>query len=132
MKITADTNLLVRAIVEDDARQSRLAQEALAKAELVAIATPALCELIWVLARGYKIPAPQIAAAVRRLIDSANVAVDRPSAESGLALLEAGGDFADGAICFEGAWLGGESFVSFDREAVRLIEAQGDRARLLS
>ena len=132
MKITADTNLLVRAIMEDDPRQSRLAQDALAGAELVAIAMPALCELIWVLARGYGIPAVKIAAAVRRLIESANVAVDRPAAEAGLTLLEAGGDFADGTICFEGSWLGADSFVSFDREAVRLIGAQGGKARLLS
>lgn len=29
-----------------------------------------------------------------------------PAAEAGLALLEAGGDFADGVIAYEGSWLG--------------------------
>ena len=43
MKITADTDILVRAITEDHARQSRLAQTALADAELVALTLPALC-----------------------------------------------------------------------------------------
>lgn len=132
MKITADTNLLVRAITEDDPRQSRLAQDALAEAELVAVTVPALCELVWVLTQGYRISATEIAAVVRRLIDSENVVVDRPAAEAGLILLEAGGDFADGAICHEGSWLGADSFVSFDRKAVRLLEAQGEKARLLS
>lgn len=70
--------------------------------------------------------------AVRRLIDSANVVVNRPAAEAGLALLEAGGDFADGAIAHEGRWLGAETFVSFDRKAVKLISAQGGSARLLA
>ena len=45
MKITADTNMLVRAIVEDDPAQARAAQNELEKAELVAITIPALCEL---------------------------------------------------------------------------------------
>lgn len=132
MKIAADTNVLVRAMTGDDERQSRTAQAQLASADMVALAIPVLCELVWVLSQGYRHSAGEIAAAVRRLIDSANVVVNRPAAEAGLALLEAGGDFADGAIAYEGSWLGAETFVSFDRKAVKLIEAQGKSARLLS
>jgi predicted nucleic-acid-binding protein len=132
MKITADTNVLVRAITGDDPHQSRLAQNALAKADTIALALPALCELVWVLAQGYKIASPDIAEALRRLLDADNVVVNRPAAEAGLALLEAGGDFADGIIAHEGSWLGAESFLSFDKKAVRLMEAQGTAARLLS
>ena len=132
MKITADTNVLVRAIMGDDARQSRAAQTELEQAELVALALPALCELAWVLARGYKIPPHRIAEAVQRLINGANVVVNRPAVQAGLDLLIAGGDFADGVIAFEGSWLGADSFVSFDRQAVRLIEAGGQSARLLA
>ena len=131
MKITADTNVLIRAMTGDDLRQSKLAQDELANADSVALALPALCELVWVLARGYKIPAPEIAQAIRRLINAANVAVNRPAAESGLASLEAGGDFADGVIAYEGRWLGAEAFVSFDKQAVELVRAQGQAARLL-
>ena len=97
----------------------------------VALALPALRELVWVLARGYRVPFPDIAAAIRRLVGAANVAVNRPAVEAGLALLDAGGDFADGVIAFEGKWLGGEAFVSFDRRAVELLEAKGLEARLL-
>jgi predicted nucleic-acid-binding protein len=132
VRITADTNLLVRAITGDHPRQSRLAQAQLAQAELVAVAMPALCELAWVLSRGYAIPSVQVAEAIRRLIGAANVAVDRPAAEAGLAQLEAGGDFADAVIAHEGAWLGGEIFVSFDRKAVKLMPGQGVSAHLLS
>lgn len=131
MKITADTNILVRAITEDDRRQSRIAQEQLAEADVVALAIPTLCELAWVLTQSYRIPSAEVAAAIRRLIDGANVVVNRPAAEAGLALLEAGGDFADGVIAYEGRWLGADTFVSFDRKAVRLIEAQGEAAKLL-
>jgi predicted nucleic-acid-binding protein len=58
--------------------------------------------------------------------------MNRPAVEAGLAMLEAGGDFADGVIAHEGAWLGGESFVSFDKQAVELVIRQGQPARLLA
>ena len=132
MKITADTNVLVRAITGDDARQSKIAQAELADADVVALALPALCELVWVLSQGYKVPSTDIAEAIRRLMNSTNVVANRPAVEAGLALLEAGGDFADGIIAYEGSWLGAETFVSFDKKAVRLMEAQGESARLLS
>jgi hypothetical protein len=49
-----------------------------------------------------------------------------------LVLLDAGGDFADGVIAFEGRRLGGEVFASFDRNAVRLVAAAGGETRLLA
>lgn len=131
MKITADTNVLVRALTGDDARQSGIAEAELAKADVVALALPALCELVWVLSQGYKIPAADIAEAIRGLMNGTNVVANRPAVEAGLVLLDAGGDFADGAIAYEGSWLGAETFVSFDRQAVKLLEAQGETARLL-
>lgn len=131
MKITADTNVLVRAITDDHAQQSQLAQNELAKADLVALATPALCELVWVLSQGYKVSSVDIAETVRRLVSSSNVVVNRPAVEAGLAALDAGGDFADGVIAYEGSWLGAETFLSFDKKAVKLMEARGETARLL-
>ena len=130
MRITADTNVLVRAMTDDNPRQGRIARDALERAEMVALTSPTLCELAWVLSRGYKIPAGEIAEAFRRLIDAANVVVNRPAAEAGLAHLEAGGDFADGVIAFEGAGLGADTFVSFDKSAVKLTLAQGMAARV--
>ena len=61
---------------------------------------------------------------MRGLLSAENVVVDRPAAEAGLARLDAGGDFADGVSAFEGAWLGGDEFVSFDRKTVRLMRTQ--------
>jgi predicted nucleic-acid-binding protein len=132
MKITVDTSVLVRAITGDNARQSKAAQAELANADVVALAVPALCELVWVLSQGYKIPLREIAEAIRRLMNSVSVVMNRPAAEAGLAQLEAGGDFADGAIAYEGSWLGADSFVSFDKRAVKLMEARGETVRLLS
>ncbi len=132
MKTTADTNLLVRVLTGDDERQAAIAKAELAKADLVAITLPTLYELSWVLIRGYRHPAADVSRAVRRLLDSETVVADRPAAEPGLAILEAGGDFADGVIAFEGRRLGADVLVSSDATAVQLISAQGEAARLLS
>jgi predicted nucleic-acid-binding protein len=131
VKITADTNLLIRAIVEDDAREARLARDELANAERIVLTLPALCELVWVLSSLYRTPRSAIAAAVRSLVDADNAIADLPAIEAGLAHLEGGGDFADGVIAHDGRRLGGEQFVSFDRTAVRLVQAQGEPAQRL-
>jgi len=132
MKIAADTNVLVRAAVQDDPQQARQAAKLLQQAELVAVPVPVLCEFVWVLRRGYKKSASEISDAIRRLMKSANVVVNRPAIEAGLSVLEAGGDFADGVIAYEGDWLGADEFVSFDSKAVMVLRSQGARARLLS
>ena len=131
MKITADTNLLVRALTEDHAEQSKVARQALKKAEMIALTIPTLCELVWVL-RSYKIRPNDISETIRKLLNAANVVVNRQAAEAGLAQLDAGGDFADGVIVYEGNWLGADTFVSFDRTAIKLMHARGLSVRLLS
>lgn len=104
----------------------------LTAASLIAVPLPCLCEFVWVLRRVYSFDQADIIAAIRALLATSNVATDRPAAEAGLALLEAGGDFADGVIAYEGNWLGGETFVSFDKKAVILLSTQGEDTRLLS
>ncbi|MDG4596192.1 MAG: type II toxin-antitoxin system VapC family toxin [Candidatus Contendobacter sp.] len=131
MRVAVDTNVLVRAVVHDDPAQGSIAAQLLTDAKLIAIALPCLCELVWVLRRVYGFPPADVAAAIRALLAAANVAMNRPAVEAGLAVLEAGGDFADGVIAYEGNWLGGETFVSFDKKAVALLVAQGQSARLL-
>jgi predicted nucleic-acid-binding protein len=132
VKITADTNVLVRAAVQDDPHQSRQAANILRRADIVAVPVPVVCEFVWVLRRGYKKSASDISDAIRRLAKSANVVMNRPAIEAGLSVLDAGGDFADGVIAYEGDWLGAEEFVSFDEKAVAVLQSQGSRARLLS
>jgi predicted nucleic-acid-binding protein len=132
MKIAADTNVLLRDTLQDDPVQSRLAKKTLQNAEFVAIPVPVLCEFVWVLRQGYKKPTSEIADAIRVLMDSPNVVTNEPAVEAGLAVLDQGGDFADGAIVFEGRWLGAEEFVSFDKQAVSLLRSQGRKARLLA
>ena len=132
MRITPDTNVLVRVAVNDDPEQAREARRVLHDAEVVVLTLPALCELVWVLRRSYRRRAEEIAAAIRSLISASTVIADRPAVEAGLATLEAGGDFADAVIAFEGRRLGGSIFTSFDQEAIELVAAAGGKAQLLS
>ncbi len=131
MKVAVDTNVLVRAVVRDDLAQASVATKVLTDAEMIAIALPCLCEFVWVLRRLYDFQPADAVTAIRVLLAAANVEMNRPAVEAGLSVLEAGGDFADGVIAYEGNWLGGETFVSFDKEAVALLRAQGQKARLL-
>jgi predicted nucleic-acid-binding protein len=132
VKIAADTNVLLRDALQDDPHQSPIASRTLQSAELVIVPTPALCEFVWVMQRIYKRSAAEIALSIRFLMSGSNVEMDRLAIEAGLEVLDKGGDFADGAIAYEGAWRGAEEFVSFDKRAVKLLKAQGRRARLLS
>ena len=131
MKVAVDTNVLVRAVMRDDAAQASIAAKVLSDAEVIAAALPCLCEFVWVLRRVYNFQPSDVATAIRALLAAANVKVNRPAVEVGLSVLEAGGDFADGIIAYEGNWLGGETFVSFDKKAVALLSAQAQSARLL-
>ena len=112
--------------------QATLALNVVQKAELIAVPTPALCEMVWVLLRGYRYTPTQVAHALRALMQVSRVGCHTPAVLAGLALLDSGGDFADGVIAFEGDMLGGSEFVSFDQQAVKLLKTQKRKARLLA
>ena len=130
MRITADTNILVRIIVRDDVAQAEAALDLLEKAEMVFIPLPCLCEFAWILDATYRLPREMIARSLRGIAGRANVAVERTEVTAGLRVLDAGGDFADGAIAAAGALMGAGTFVSFDRKAVAHIKAAGMSAEL--
>ncbi len=102
MRITAGTNVLVRGAALDDPAQAALAADLLRRAEIIAATLPALCEFARVLGRGYRWTASEILGFIKALLNSPGVATDRPAVEAGLAILAAGGDFADGvtAVCW--------------------------------
>lgn len=130
MRITVDTNILARAVLQDDPEQGRIAGDLLREASLIAVSLPCLCELVSILRRGAKLSKEDVALSIRDLLGAGNVVTNRPAVEAGLAVLEAGGDFADGVIAYEGAWLGGEIFMSFDRQAVDLVARQGQASQV--
>ena len=131
MRVAVDTNVLVRAVVRDDRAQAEIAAKWLRDSSLLAVALSALCELVWVLSRLYGFKVAEVADAIRALTSAENVETNQAAVEAGLAMLDAGGDFADGVIAYEGRWLGAETFVSFDKKAVEMLRGAGLSARLL-
>lgn len=79
MKVTLDTNVLVRLATQDDPAQAALALKVLQKADLIAVPTPALCEMVWVLLRGYRYAPEQVAHALRALMQVSQVVCHTPA-----------------------------------------------------
>jgi len=131
MKIIADTNVLMCAVLNDDAVQSRVSRHALSSADQVVISRHAFCEMVWLLRQRYKMPKEEIVRVILRYLEADNILADTAAVQAGLDAMDAGADFADGVIDYEGRWLGGETFVSFDRKAVTALESQGRKVRLL-
>ncbi|WP_373740574.1 type II toxin-antitoxin system VapC family toxin [Neisseria sp.] len=130
--ISIDTNVLVRLFVNDDEAQQNAAVELLEQAESVVIPTTVLIETVCVLNRSYKIPLADIFALLRDFISSVpKLVVQENEIEAGFAVMARNGDFADGVNAFCGAMLGAEQFVTFDKQAAKLLQETGVHTVLL-
>jgi predicted nucleic-acid-binding protein len=116
--IVADTNIVVRFLVdEDDARQRQVA-EALVRSGGIRLLSTVLLETEWVLRSRYRFSPQQIAGGLRRLTALAEVEVeDADRVAQALEWFEAGLDFADALHL--AATSQGESFVTFDQDLIR-------------
>lgn len=130
MRVAADTNVIVRYLTGDDALQAEQAMAALEAADAVYLDIVVLCEVVWVLRRAYGLSLGEISGALTDLLESEKIEVDRRAAEAGLAMLEAGGDFADGVILHETDVARCDALITFDRRLARM--AGGDRVVLLT
>lgn len=130
MSVIVDTNVLVRAIVRDHAEEAERATALLAANEVV-IPTQTFCELIWVLARVYKLSRSELMDVVSAWSDTEGVVVDTAAVSAGLAVMKRGGDFADGVVAFEGRRIGGSVFATFDRRAARILAGEGHECLLI-
>lgn len=131
MKITPDTNVLARALLGDDPEQTPRAREVLAESEEVVLTFVALAELDSVLRKVAKWSRAQVLEVLRRMLSQPNIRFHRWTVEEGLAALEAGADFADGIIAYDGAWQHGDTFVTFDHKAAAVMRERGIEVLLL-
>ena len=78
--IALDTNILVRYITQDDELQAKASEELLAKYDgenlSIFINNIVLCELVWVLERGYKYSKEQIASTMRIIFSTTEFAFE--------------------------------------------------------
>jgi predicted nucleic-acid-binding protein len=129
LTIAIDTNVLVRLFIDDTPQQTAQARQEVEQADEVILSLPALCELVWVLRTHYRVDRESIAYFIEGLLDQAPFSMDRACVRTGLSLLRAGADFADGVIAEQGRQLGAEIFVSFDRRALTRLKKLGLNAR---
>jgi predicted nucleic-acid-binding protein len=127
MNVTLDTNILLRHTIGDDAKQAAIAENIFQTSAEIIIPTHVLCEYVWTLRAGYKQTARAIAAAIRAIVATDRVVVDDDEVDAGLQMMDAGGDFADGVNAYAGTRMtsGKTVFVSFDQQAVQLLNSHG-------
>jgi predicted nucleic-acid-binding protein len=115
--IVADTNVLVRLLVDDDAAQADRA-EAMLRAGPVRLLLTVLLELAWVLHASYRLPRPRVLAILRGLVALPMVEVEDPDRVArALDWFEAGLDFTDALHLAAAAE--DQAFVTFDQDLVR-------------
>lgn len=121
--IALDTNVLVRYIVQDDpvqaAAASRLIESRCTNEEPGLVATIVLCELAWVLGRGYGYSRAQVAAVVRAVLAAEELEAEAPDLVWRAVRLfgEGKADLADYLIGAANRERGAVSTFTFDRAA---------------
>lgn len=120
--IAIDTNVLVRYLVRDNAKQADVAAKFLQKLSAERpgyVSTPVVTELEWVLRKGYGLEPSAIRTAITKLLEVPNLVFDADDAVR-LAAESRRGDFVDCLIHFIGDAAGCERTVTFDRNFARL------------
>jgi predicted nucleic-acid-binding protein len=124
--IGLDTDVLVRFLVRDDARQferaRRLIRGETDRGEPVLISLLVLLETEWVLRSRYTLSKAEIADTVSAVLDAADVRFEKePVVEQALYLRrDSAADFADCLVGAHHRSLGCEATASFDASAPRL------------
>ena len=118
--IGIDTNVLVRYVVHDDARQAAIASDfiesTLSEDEPGWIARVVLCEFVWVLDGAYGYARGAIAETLARLLEVDRFRVESPAlAWRALDAYRDGADFADALIALGNAHAGCDYTATFDR-----------------
>ena len=115
--IAVDTNVVVRLLVRDDAKQAEAAAVLFARGP-VGLSATVLLETAWVLRSGYRLAPAAVVDALRRVCALAHVVLeDEERCRNALDWAEGGLDFAD-ALHLAGAQQA-ECFYTFDQTFAR-------------
>ena len=124
--IGLDTNILLRATLNDDPVQSPAAQrllKTLCKEEAGFVNLPVLLEFFWVLHSRYKLPRARLAVALRNLLEVEHIEFEALHvAGKALAVFESGSaDFSDAVIALRNRELGVATTFTFDKDAAKSV-----------
>ena len=122
--IGLDTNVLVRYIMQDDAKQAALANkliEGLTEASPGYISLVGIVELVWVLSTSYGLSRDQVAEALDLLMRSKELVVDRADLvlQAQRRFAKGGADFADCLIERIAHAQGCQATMTFDAGAAK-------------
>lgn len=121
--IAVDTNIVVRLLKNDDARQFEQAVD-LFRSQTVFIARTVLLETEWVLRRGYREDPATVAESLEALVALPNVTCEDEAAfRQALAWHRSGMDFADALHLTAGTSV--TEFVTFDRDMIKVGKRLG-------
>ena len=124
--IGLDTNVLARLVVKDDPAQTELAQQFVARRCTVIdpglVNNVVLCELVWVLTRGYGFGRTEIVELVEDLLTSRDIVLeDEQAVRAAFRNVKIHRiDFADALIGAINGARGCEATATFDRRAARI------------
>lgn len=126
--IALDTNVLVRYLVDDDAKQAEAARtllDALTPARPGFVCREVMVELVWVLSRTYGHSPERIAAVLEDLVATDGLVVEAAAdvARSAMGYRRGVADFSDLMIAAAAERAGARPLYTFDRKAARLPDA---------
>jgi predicted nucleic-acid-binding protein len=124
--IGLDTNILLRATLDDDPVQSPRAQqflESLGSQGPGFVNIPVVMEFFWVLRSRYKVPRARLAGIIRNLIEVQNIEFEalETIAKAIISYEDGIADFPDAVIAMRNRDLGADTTVTFDRIAARTL-----------
>lgn len=121
--IAIDTNLVIRYLTHDDAKQSKQAR-AIINGDDVFVSITVILEVEWVLRSVYGLPRAACVAAIRSFAGLPTVRLEEPAiVAEALDLFAQGMDFADALHLLKARHC--ERFVTFDRKFMKAAKAAG-------
>lgn len=122
--LAVDTNVVIRYLANDDARQSPQARTLVDKNEVMVTAT-VLLEAVWVLRSVYKYSAQEVVAALKAFSGLPTIVLDQPSPIArAFNWASQGMDFAD--ALHMATTRNCTSFASFDRDLAKIASRVAD------
>ncbi|MFN3766466.1 MAG: PIN domain-containing protein [Aliihoeflea sp.] len=123
-----DTNILLRAMLDDDPVQSAVAQRLLSGLDRETpafVSIPVMMEFFWVLRSRYKLPRPALAGAIRSLLEIEHLEFEAfDTVGKALTTFETGiADFADAVVALRNQELGASATLTFDKAAAHSVRS---------
>ena len=119
-----DTNILLRLVVRDDARQFAAASAFFAQRtsdDPAFVSLIVLAEFVWALRQRYKYSRAEVNALVAALFETAEVIFEDEAQLSAIVGGDKKGDLADHLIAYSARRAGCTSIVTFDRNAAKFV-----------